>query len=472
MFSIRLRTMVRTVFAGLLLLMLNSSIFAPVYATNPLNLYINEVLVNPPGNDLGFEMIELRGTPFAIIPANTYLVSVDGDVGANQTSMSPGIVDMVFSLSGLQVGTNGFIVLRHAPVGTPFPVNSGAQVYTMTGTTSATAWNSTFSTGAELENGSLTLLLIQSAAPPMMGNDIDDANDGSPDAPYTNWTILDGIALIDNDNEFGYAPLNFAESTVTTPISGTGSVFNATTVIGEIEYLARANPSGANDTTGSTSSDWLAANLAGSVAALTIENTRTTQPAYTGRAINHWGASNFPSAGTPTPTSTPTVTATNTNVPPTDTPTNTPTPTETPTDTATATATATDTPVIPTDTPTATPRLAGIIVSPMHFNITEGGNSFTFNVKLQYAPQPGEIVVISASSSDTSQFTLSPASRQLTLSTWNTGRNFAATAVNDTVTDGLYAGQVTFIVTSNLMSSPYFGFIPPNVVTVNVVDND
>jgi len=164
----------------------------------------------------------------------------------------------------------------------------------------------------------------------------------------------------------------------------------------------------------------------------------------------------------PTATATDTATATATA---TDTPTDTPTPTSTATDTATATPT-------PTATPTNTPVLAGIIVSTSHFNITEGGSGYTFNVKLQYAPQPGETVVISAISSDTSQFTLSPASRQLTLANWNTGRNFTATAVNDLVTDGLYNGQITFIVTSNLMTSPYFGFTPPNVVTVAVADND
>lgn len=172
------------------------------------------------------------------------------------------------------------------------------------------------------------------------------------------------------------------------------------------------------------------------------------------------------------PTDTPTATDTATDVPtatPTATDTATDTPTETPTDTPTPTATPTDT---ATATATATPRLAGIIVSTSHFNLIEGGSGYTFNVKLQYAPQPGETVIISAIGSDGTQFTLSPASRQLTLANWNTGRNFTATAVDDLVADGLYNGTITFSVTSTLMTSPYFGFIPPNVVTVAVADND
>ncbi len=167
----------------------------------------------------------------------------------------------------------------------------------------------------------------------------------------------------------------------------------------------------------------------------------------------------------------PTATSTNTSVPSTNTPTATVTNTPLP-PTVTATATATNTNVPATATPTNTPGLAGIIVNPTTINTHEGASGITFNVRLAFAPQAGEIVYISAIGSDGTQFTVTPASRQLTLSTWNTGRNFLVTAVDDTVQDGAFAGQVTFTVTSSQMTSAYFAFTPSNVVTVNISDND
>ena len=41
-------------------------------------IYINEVLFNPPGTDSGYEYIELRGAPNSVIPAGTWFVAVNG----------------------------------------------------------------------------------------------------------------------------------------------------------------------------------------------------------------------------------------------------------------------------------------------------------------------------------------------------------------------------------------------------------
>jgi hypothetical protein len=77
--------------------------------------YINEVYVDPPGGagDSNFEYIELRGTPSGSLDDH-FLIIVENegpDLGNN-----PGEVEMIFDLDGLSFGTNGFLVLRPAPV--------------------------------------------------------------------------------------------------------------------------------------------------------------------------------------------------------------------------------------------------------------------------------------------------------------------------------------------------------------------
>jgi hypothetical protein len=229
-------------------------------------MYINEALINPPGTDTGAEMIELRGPAGSVVPANTYLVSIDGDSG------DAGQVDNVYNLSGLSFGSNGFMVLRQS--GSPYSVNAASSVYTISGT--------------DLENGSMTLLLIRSTVTPAIGNDIDNGGSGVPNAPYTSWTIYDGIGVIDNDNENAYAPINYKEQGVSATVT-TGILVDGSAVASEIEYVARAG-----NTTGSTALDWLGANTAGAVPVLSIEGTRVTQAFYANRAINHWGSLNFP----------------------------------------------------------------------------------------------------------------------------------------------------------------------------------
>ncbi len=67
---------------------------------------INELFVNPPGNDAPNEYIEIRGNANEVLPAGTYLLGIEGDFGANA-----GDVQDIFDLSGLTLGTNGFLVL-------------------------------------------------------------------------------------------------------------------------------------------------------------------------------------------------------------------------------------------------------------------------------------------------------------------------------------------------------------------------
>jgi|GEM_PF-1310294 len=184
----------------------------------------------------------------------------------------------------------------------------------------------------------------------------------------------------------------------------------------------------------------------------------------------------------PTDTATPTITATATNTPtpnnkpPTVTPTSSPssTPTVTATATVTATSTATTTPEPPTATSTptntSTPSGAGIIVSILNFTVTEGGTSYTYNVRLASAPGAGEQVTI-VPAYDTTQLSFSPASRRLDSTNWNTGRNFAVSAVNDAIAEAQLITLITHGSTSSVFGSPYNGLTGPTI-NVTVVDND
>ena len=61
---------------------------------------INELLVNPPGNDAPNEYIEIRGNANEVLAASTYLLGIEGDFGANA-----GDVQDIFDLSGLTLGS-------------------------------------------------------------------------------------------------------------------------------------------------------------------------------------------------------------------------------------------------------------------------------------------------------------------------------------------------------------------------------
>ena len=85
------------------------------------DLWIYEILFNPPGSDAPNEYVELRGTPNLLLSAGTYLVVVDGD-----TNNNPGTIQNVFDLSGRRIGGNGFLVLLQN--GNSYAASSNATV--------------------------------------------------------------------------------------------------------------------------------------------------------------------------------------------------------------------------------------------------------------------------------------------------------------------------------------------------------
>ncbi|MBI1293109.1 hypothetical protein GC173_18025 [bacterium] len=210
---------------------------------------ISEILFNPPSTDAPNEFVEIIGTPSATLPAGTYLVFIEGD------TTGAGDIQNIFDLSGLAFGSNGYLVLRQGSSAYTVDVNATDIVGAGTGWTGVAGWSSDSST-TDIENASMTALLIQTATAPALTDDIDAANDGIIDAPFsTNWTILDGVAVVDNAGDCGYAGLIYstAATIAGNPVGAEIVVTTATA-----NYITRQN-----GTTTTTSADFVAGGLEG-----------------------------------------------------------------------------------------------------------------------------------------------------------------------------------------------------------------
>jgi 3-phytase len=143
-------------------------------------LLLNEIYVNPPGNTLPYEYIELKGTPLA--PLDGYfLLAINGNPG------TAGRADLVLNLNGVLLGTNGLLVVKVSR-DTGFTVPQETRVIS----------DSRFIDTAvsPLNNNSLSVLLVQSGAAPVEGTDYDANNDGLFDvAPLATATIVDAIGI-------------------------------------------------------------------------------------------------------------------------------------------------------------------------------------------------------------------------------------------------------------------------------------
>jgi len=145
---------------------------------------INEVDINPAGTDQPCEYVELKGTPGAAL-TNLYFVAFEGDTGS-----TPGTADLVlqFGPPAPVFGSNGLaIVTGTAACGSrTYPAET-----TRLQTTLLDAANG-------LENGAISLLLINSPTTPITAStDYDTNNDGTLEGLPADATIVDGIAWKD-----------------------------------------------------------------------------------------------------------------------------------------------------------------------------------------------------------------------------------------------------------------------------------
>lgn len=266
-------------------------------------VWINELLFNPPSGDTTNEYVELRGAPNLALPAGTYLVSLEGDAAEN-----PGLVQNVFDVSGRALGQNGFLVLlqkfhryKPNPLST---VVTNADNDGGWGTGSSSTVRHTGESGQiEIENASCTFLLIQAASEPTVGTtDADADNDGDLDGPALAWTILDSVGILDPDGpgDFAYGQINFRRDS--SPGAGAGVPDGATLVMIPFTpgYVARNG-----NTTDWVGTNWVASDnllarppnwMLGGNSLVAIN----TFPAKRAKApLNHVGGPNFKAPALP-----------------------------------------------------------------------------------------------------------------------------------------------------------------------------
>lgn len=171
-------------------------------------LLINEIEADPGDqtND-SCQYIELRGTPGATVPANTYFVAIDSDAAF------PGSFNHVVNVSGAVVGSNGLIYLNNTFGTLPCPNRMPAA-----GTTVVNYNSPVRIGGLNLTIGSESFAIIQTTANIFSGLDGDPDDDGVLNFTITG--VLDSVAFIVNpDEHFIYPDQNAPFPT--TPVLGT-----------------------------------------------------------------------------------------------------------------------------------------------------------------------------------------------------------------------------------------------------------
>jgi hypothetical protein len=252
--------------------------------------WINEIFFNPPGStDAPNEYIEIRGTPNSVLPQGTYLISIEGN-----TNNNAGSIQNVFDLSGRAIGGNGFLVLLQNS--NSYAAHPHASVVVNTngagwghGSSSTVAHRGRNSSRTDLENPSITYMLIQSSLAPANEADIDADNDGVPESPtFATWTVLDAVGLLDNTGlgDVAYGLINFRRNPAATVMPGS-------TVVGisfTPDYVARSS-----NTTGWAASAWIAGEgITGIAPAYALGPSGSTAPStFAGRQLNHIGSPNF-----------------------------------------------------------------------------------------------------------------------------------------------------------------------------------
>ena len=264
------------------------------------NLFINELLFNPPSGDLTNEFVELRGVPNYVLPSGTYLVAVEGDGDGDK---NPGTIQNRFDLAGRRIGQNGFLTLLqkfHRYKTIPYST-------VLTNSDSGSGWGSDSSSSVghegeddltEIENPSATYFLIQSDIEPEIGTDIDANDDGTPDGTnFVSWTVIDSVGVLDSDGDgdIAYGKINFRRDTAPGNLATAGNT--VVSVPFTPGYVARnGNTSGWNAT------NWVASdNLTGKPPNWFLGRNSTdlligsnTYPAMRAKAsLNHIGGPNF-----------------------------------------------------------------------------------------------------------------------------------------------------------------------------------
>ncbi len=136
----------------------------------------------------------------------------------------------------------------------------------------------------DIENGSVSVLIVRSATAPVPDTDADTDNDGNVDASL-NWNVVDSYGNIDGGaSDTGYGAFN-------TTGNGNGTVPTGAVLVNlsgyHPDYAARIGSS-----TGASAADWVVGELAGSMPTISLAVGFTSPSNLGGAPINHLGALN------------------------------------------------------------------------------------------------------------------------------------------------------------------------------------
>ncbi|QOD60981.1 T9SS type A sorting domain-containing protein [Polaribacter haliotis] len=211
--------------------------------------YLNTMIPSPNTSDLTNELYEIRGTANATVPANLYLIMVEGDGESGKTDMgkvkeailfdaydpgnvtfgSNGILSLVANYNDVDVAdtdtTNPYATQLAASNSTVLTINLiGEAGFDVTSNDSDAVASTTPNIGYDgnLTDGSATYMLISATENPK-NLDIDSDNDGIIDATgdhTTKWVLYDSVSYLDYDDpvlgsetgEYGYGQTVFARS--------------------------------------------------------------------------------------------------------------------------------------------------------------------------------------------------------------------------------------------------------------------
>ena len=208
-------------------------------------IYINKLIISPNGGDLTRELIEIRGTPNAIIPSDLWFLVVEGDPNAGNYGK---VTDEMNIGDGVRTfGANGIFAImcnytdENTAVVTTNPYEAlmdpqaNYLVIELTGNDVNGGSNSNTSTqtpdigyDGNFADATGSYMLISGSDPD--GVVIDADLDGNIDAAgdHTSWVLYDSVAFMDDDLENGgperaYAQIVFAQENSTIGASQTAT---------------------------------------------------------------------------------------------------------------------------------------------------------------------------------------------------------------------------------------------------------
>jgi hypothetical protein len=224
----------------------------------PTGLLLSEIDLNPPGSDLPYQFVELRGAPGFVLH-NVYLLEVEGD-----TIQNPGTINAILSLEGATIGSNGLLLIRSSA---GFAPESSA-----TGVFDTPLFDVG---GIDFEPGSASFVLLFDFGTFSLAidTDLDPFNDGTLELPESA-TVLDAVGALDgtiNDRAYG---------AVVGPASTNPFISDAPDAF--TRFTSDLRPS--------TSAAWFWGNLVGGVSNSKTYTTNTDQR-----------SANFPAGGILTP---------------------------------------------------------------------------------------------------------------------------------------------------------------------------